>query len=51
VSRYQGPRLKITSRLKTLPGLTSKIPKNIKDSMNGSSFKKISQYLIRLEEK
>nr|NP_042457.1 ribosomal protein S4 [Pinus thunbergii]P41638.1 RecName: Full=Small ribosomal subunit protein uS4c; AltName: Full=30S ribosomal protein S4, chloroplastic [Pinus thunbergii]BAA04412.1 ribosomal protein S4 [Pinus thunbergii] len=51
MSRYRGPRLKIIRRLKTLPGLTSKRPKNRKDSMNRSSSRKISQYRIRLEEK
>jgi small subunit ribosomal protein S4 len=51
MSRYRGPRLKIICRLKTLPGLTNKIPKNRKDSMNQSSSRKISQYRIRPEEK
>nr|YP_009429170.1 ribosomal protein S4 [Pinus greggii]YP_009429243.1 ribosomal protein S4 [Pinus jaliscana]YP_009429316.1 ribosomal protein S4 [Pinus oocarpa]YP_009522389.1 ribosomal protein S4 [Pinus teocote]YP_009653976.1 ribosomal protein S4 [Pinus elliottii]YP_010449271.1 ribosomal protein S4 [Pinus echinata]AET44700.1 ribosomal protein S4 [Pinus caribaea]AET46772.1 ribosomal protein S4 [Pinus patula]AET46844.1 ribosomal protein S4 [Pinus palustris]AET47132.1 ribosomal protein S4 [Pinus muricata]AET len=51
MSRYRGPRLKIIRRLKTLPGLTSKRPKNRKDPMNRSSSRKISQYRIRLEEK
>jgi small subunit ribosomal protein S4 len=51
MSRYQGPRLKIICRLKTLPGITSKRPKNRKDSMNRCSSKKISQYRIRPEEK
>jgi small subunit ribosomal protein S4 len=51
MSRYRGPRLKIIRRLKTLLGLTSKRPKNTKDSMNRSSSRKISQYRIRPEEK
>jgi small subunit ribosomal protein S4 len=51
MSRYRGPRLKIIRHLKTLPGLTSKRPKNRKDSMNRSSSRKISQYRIRPEEK
>jgi small subunit ribosomal protein S4 len=51
MSYYRGPRLKIIRRLKSLPGLTSKRPKNIKDSMNRSSSRKISQYRIRPEEK
>jgi hypothetical protein len=51
MSRYQGPHLKIICHLKTLPGLTSKRPKNRKYSMNRSSSRKISQYRIRLEEK
>jgi small subunit ribosomal protein S4 len=51
MSCYRGPRLKIIRRLKTLPGLTSKRPKNRKDSMNRSSSRKISQYRIQLEEK
>jgi small subunit ribosomal protein S4 len=51
MSRYRGPRLKIIRFLKNLPGLTSKRPKNRKDSMNRSSSRKISQYRIRPEEK
>jgi small subunit ribosomal protein S4 len=51
MSRYRGPRLKIIRRLKTLPGITSRRPKNRKDSMNRSSSRKISQYRIRPEEK
>jgi small subunit ribosomal protein S4 len=51
MSRYQGPHLKIIHRLKTLPGITNKRPKNRKDSMNRSSSRKISQYCIRPEEK
>jgi small subunit ribosomal protein S4 len=51
MSRYQGPHLKIIRCFKTLPGLTSKRPKNRKDSRNRSSSRKISQYRIRPEEK
>jgi small subunit ribosomal protein S4 len=51
MSRYRGPHLKIIRRLKTLPGLTSKGPKNRKDTMNRSSSRKISQYRIRPKEK
>jgi small subunit ribosomal protein S4 len=50
-SRYQGPRLKIICHLKTLPGITSKRPKNRKYSMNQYASRKISQYHISLEEK
>jgi small subunit ribosomal protein S4 len=51
MSRYRRPHLKLIRRLKTLPRLTSKRPKNRKDSMNRSSSRKISQYRIRPEEK
>jgi small subunit ribosomal protein S4 len=51
MSHYWGPRLKIIRRLKTLQGITSKRPKNKKDSMNRSSSREISQYRIRPEEK
>ena len=53
MSRYRGPRVKITRRLGVLPGLTSKISKlnsGLKIT-SSSKKKKLSQYRIRLEEK
>ena len=47
MSRYTGPRLKITRRLGELPGLTRKALINKKQSIK----KKPSQYGIRLETK
>lgn len=47
MSRYKGPRLKITRRLGELPGLTGK--KSIRQTANLK--KKSSQYGIRLETK
>lgn len=47
MSRYKGPRLKITRRLGELPGLTRK--KSIRQKINVK--KKSSQYGIRLETK
>lgn len=52
--RYRGPRLRITRRLGDLPGLTRKIIPNHKSfspGQHGRSFKKPSDYLIRLKEK
>nr|AFB18631.1 ribosomal protein S4 [Syngonanthus chrysanthus] len=51
MSRYLGPRFKKIRRLGTLPGLTSKRPKNESDLKNQSRSGKRSQYRIRLEEK
>jgi small subunit ribosomal protein S4 len=56
MSRYQGPKLKITRRLGTLPGLTSKKSNKInrpgKDgNPNADSSKKLTEYGVRLEEK
>ena len=55
MSRYRGPRLRITRRLGTLPGLTQKVSKK-KDrpGQHGKSTgggKKITEYGLRLEEK
>nr|YP_009673840.1 ribosomal protein S4 [Cuscuta bonafortunae]QDF46558.1 ribosomal protein S4 [Cuscuta bonafortunae] len=47
MSRYRGPRLKKIRRLGTLPGLTNKIPRALRDIPNQSR----SEYRIRLEEK
>ena len=56
MSRYRGPKLRITRRLGNLPGLTQKISKK-KDrpgqhgkSNNGNN-KKTTEYGVRLEEK
>jgi small subunit ribosomal protein S4 len=53
MSRYRGPRLRITRRLGPLVGLTSKVSK--KQSLPGQQLfslgRKVSQYSIRLREK
>jgi len=56
MSRYRGPKLKITRRLGTLPGLTTK--KSIKinrpgkdGNANADTGKKLTEYGVRLEEK
>ena len=56
MSRYRGPRLKITRRLGALPGLTtkksSKINRPGKDGNPGAdNGKKLTEYDVRLEEK
>jgi small subunit ribosomal protein S4 len=56
MSRYRGPKLKISRRLGTLPGLTTKKSNKInrpgKDGNSGSDTnKKLTEYGIRLEEK
>jgi small subunit ribosomal protein S4 len=56
MSRYRGPRLRITRRLGTLPGLTTKKSKKInrpgKDgNANADTGKKLTEYGVRLEEK
>jgi len=52
MSRYRGPRLRITRRLGELPGLTNKVSmKQTPPGQHGSSPKKPSQYSIRLQEK
>jgi small subunit ribosomal protein S4 len=56
MSRYRGPKLKISRRLGTLPGLTTKKSNKInrpgKDGNPGSdSNKKLTEYGVRLEEK
>nr|YP_009994385.1 ribosomal protein S4 [Cuscuta africana]QNP08497.1 ribosomal protein S4 [Cuscuta africana] len=51
MSRYRGPRFKKICRLGTLPGLTTKRPRTIRDLRNQSGAGKKSQYRIRLEEK
>lgn len=56
MSRYRGPKLKISRRLGTLPGLTTK--KSIKinrpgkdGTANADTGKKLTEYGVRLEEK
>ena len=56
MSRYRGPKLKISRRLGVLPGLTTK--KSIKinrpgkdGNLNADTNKKLTEYGIRLEEK
>ena len=56
MSRYRGPKLKITRRLGILPGLTTKQSNKInrpgKDgNTNADTNKKLTEYGIRLEEK
>ena len=56
MSRYRGPKLKISRRLGVLPGLTVKKSKKInrpgKDgNSNADTSKKLTEYGVRLEEK
>ena len=56
MSRYRGPKLKISRRLGMLPGLTTKKSKKInrpgKDgNSNADTSKKLTEYGVRLEEK
>lgn len=56
MSRYRGPKLKITRRLGALPGLTTKKSNKInrpgKDgNANADTGKKLTEYGVRLEEK
>nr|YP_009117623.1 ribosomal protein S4 [Callitropsis vietnamensis]AJE71165.1 ribosomal protein S4 [Callitropsis vietnamensis]AQM39560.1 ribosomal protein S4 [Callitropsis vietnamensis] len=53
MSRYRGPRLKIISRLKTLPGLSKKTPNRIQKPIKKKHSKplKSSKYPVRLKEK
>ena len=56
MSRYRGPKLRISRRLGTLPGLTTKKSNKInrpgKDgNANANTGKKLTEYGIRLEEK
>lgn len=56
MSRYRGPRLKISRRLGLLPGLTTKKSNKInrpgKDgNANADTGKKLTEYGVRLEEK
>jgi small subunit ribosomal protein S4 len=52
MSRYRGPRLRVTRRLGELPGLTRKASKRQNPpGQHGAARKKRSEYAIRLEEK
>ena len=55
MSRYRGPKLKVTRRLGSLPGLTTKKSKKVnrpgKDGNSPDLNKKLTEYGIRLEEK
>lgn len=55
MSRYRGPKLKISRRLGSLPGLTTKKSKKLnrpgKDGNSPDTGKKLTEYGIRLEEK
>ena len=55
MSRYRGPKLKVSRRLGFLPGLTTKKSKKLnrpgKDGNLVETSKKLSEYAIRLEEK
>jgi small subunit ribosomal protein S4 len=57
MSRYRGPKLRITRRLGSLPGLTTKKSKkdNIRPGQHGKvnadNNKKLTEYGVRLEEK
>jgi small subunit ribosomal protein S4 len=52
MSRYRGPRLRVTRRLGDLPGLTRKnTRKSYPPGQHGQGRRKRSEYAIRLEEK
>jgi small subunit ribosomal protein S4 len=55
MSRYRGPKLRISRRLGVLPGLTTKKSNKInrpgKDGTLGGDSKKLTEYGVRLEEK
>jgi len=55
MSRYRGPKLKISRRLNLLPGLTTKKSRKLnrpgKDGTAEDKNKKLTEYGIRLEEK
>lgn len=52
MSRYRGPRLRVTRRLGELPGLTRKnARKSYPPGQHGQGRRKRSEYAIRLEEK
>ncbi len=52
MSRYRGPRLRVTRRLGDLPGLTRKTARRAyPPGQHGQARKKRSEYAIRLEEK
>jgi small subunit ribosomal protein S4 len=55
MSRYRGPKLRITRRLGVLPGLTTKKSNKVnrpgKDGNANADSKKLTEYGVRLEEK
>ena len=56
MSRYRGPKLRITRRLGILPGLTTKESKKVSrpgqhGKANADNNKKTTEYGVRLEEK
>jgi len=55
MSRYRGPKLRISRRLGLLPGLTTKKSNKTnrpgKDGNTGGDSKKLTEYGVRLEEK
>lgn len=55
MSRYRGPKLKISRRLGVLPGLTTKTSKKLnrpgKEGTSEDKSRKLTEYGIRLEEK
>ena len=52
MSRYRGPRLKVTRRLGDLPGFTRKQSKKVgRAGEHGQQIRKPSEYALRLEEK
>ena len=52
MSRYRGPRLRVTRRLGELPGLTRKSARrSYPPGQHGQARRKPSEYAIRLEEK
>ena len=55
MSRYRGPKLRISRRLGKLPGLTTKKSNKLnrpgKDGTSGGDNKKLTEYGVRLEEK
>ena len=55
MSRYRGPKLRISRRLGVLPGLTTKKSNKLnrpgKDGNSGGDNKKLTEYGVRLEEK
>jgi small subunit ribosomal protein S4 len=55
MSRYRGPKLRISRRLGVLPGLTTKKSNKTnrpgKDGNSNSDSKKLTEYGVRLEEK
>jgi small subunit ribosomal protein S4 len=55
MSRYRGPKLKISRRLGALPGLTTKKSRKLnrpgKDGNSPDTSKKLTEYGVRLEEK